>query len=482
MPCHNSAKPVSAVFRKAGQETVMEGAEGLRSYNYEAGWVLNEDAAPSSLEAKAPYIDNGTELISPERYYDPAFMQSEWEQLWTKTWLLAGRVSDIVEPGDFFRFDIGTESFIIVRASDGSIRAMFNVCQHRGTRLVTGDFGSVSKFRCLYHSWAWTIDGKIAEVTDRETFRSEVLSGSLDLPHLRCETWGGFVFICMSDDAPPLHDFLAVLPPHLAAYRIEDMVTVKDVEVEWPANWKTVVDAFIESYHVHAVHPEILPFYDDYHQQWDLYENGMSRMLMMFASVSPRHADQQSINPVLSAMLSEVGIDPVGFNGGAVAVRKAIQEAKLALPERLSASMDDFVPNQMTDDWAYFAFPNVTFNIHPEGTLVQRFRPHPSDPEKMIYDVTVLVHPIHDPSIQLPGYMGVDPGTDCSGATRPERRYLTPGDGGVGYVLEQDGVMIPYVQKGVHSRGFRGARLSEQEQRVRHFHCEIDSYLAGAKW
>jgi len=260
------------------------------------------------------------------------------------------------------------------------------------------------------------------------------------------------------------------------------MITVKDVEVVWPANWKTVVDAFLESYHVHAVHPEILPFYDDYHQQWDLYDHGMSRMLMMFAAVSPRHSDQESVNAVLASMLQEVGIDPATFGKSAADVREAIQQAKLALPDRLGKTAGDYTANQMTDDWAYFAFPNVTFNIHPEGVLVQRFRPHPSDPEKMIYDVTVLIHPITDPSIRIPGYMGVEEGTDLTGAVRPERRYLTHGDGGVGPVLEQDGVMVPIVQTGVHSRGFKGARLSEQEQRVRHFHAEIDRYLNGEKW
>lgn len=453
-----------------------------RHYDHEAGWVLNPNAAPGSLEAKAPYVDNGTAQITPERYYDPAYMRREWDGMWTKTWLIAGRISDIPEIGDYLKFDIGTESFIVVRTSNDTVRAFYNVCRHRGTQLVMSDFGSTAKFRCLYHSWAWTIDGKLAEITDRETFRPGALEGSLDLPEIRCDSWGGFVFLCMDEAAPPLVEFLEVLPEHLAAYQFDKMIVVKDVQVEWPVNWKIALDAFMESYHVHAVHPEILPFYDDYHQQWDLYGNGMSRMLMKFASVSPRHEDQRAVNPVLAAMLSEVGIDPATFRGGASGVREAIQQAKLAAPERLTTGVEGYSPSQMTDDWAYFAFPNVTFNIHPEGALIQRFRPHATDPEKMIYDVVVLVHPIHDPSVVLPGYMGVDPGTDLSGNIRPERGYLTRGDGGLGVVLEQDGVMVPYVQAGMRSRSFRGARLSEQEQRVRHFHAELDRYLDGGKW
>jgi len=452
----------------------------VKDYSYQTGWALNDRAAPDAYEAKAPYVDNGTGLLDPTRYYDPAFMRKEMDDLWPKAWLIAGRESDVPQVGDYFKFDVGSDSIIVVRSTKGNIRAFHNVCQHRGTRIVTNDFGNASKFRCMFHSWAWTIDGAISEVTDRETYRPEVLSGSLDLPQVRCATWGGWVFICMDDQTPSLETFLDVLPTHLAAYQFDKMVVVKDVEVVWPVNWKTALDAFLESYHVHAVHPEILPFYDDYFQQWDLYGHGMSRMLMMFAAVSPRHPDQETVNDVLGAMLREVGIDPAHFKGNAADVRKAIQHAKMAKKDRLSVSIDGYVPNQLTDDWAYHVFPNVTLNIHPEGALVQRFRPHPTDPEQFIYDVTVLVHPITDPSVRLPAYMGVPDGTDCSGATRPDRRYLTRGDGGLGHVLEQDSMLVPWVQRGVRSRGFKGARLSEQEQRVRHYHREIDRYLGIA--
>jgi phenylpropionate dioxygenase-like ring-hydroxylating dioxygenase large terminal subunit len=453
-----------------------------RTYDHRRGWLLNPDALPHSLEAKAPYVDNGVDPITPERYYDPAVKRAEWDRLWTNTWLIAGRASDASRPGDFFRFDVGAESIIVVRSNEDRIRAFYNVCQHRGTRLVTAEFGHAGAFRCPFHSWTWGVDGSLLHVTDRETFRPETLAGCLDLPEVRCEVWGGFVFVCMSASAPPLATFLEPLPEHLAAYRFEDMIVVKDVEVVWPVNWKTALDAFLESYHVHAVHPEILPFYDDYHQQWDLYGNGMSRMLMMFAAPSPRRPAQTVMNDILAGMLREVGIDPDNFPGGAAGARKAIQSAKLDNADRLTTSLEGFVPNQMTDDWAYHVFPNVTLNIHVEGALVQRFRPHPTDPEKLIYDVTVLVHPIRDPSVTLPAYMGVPERTDCTGATRPDRAHLTRGDGGLGYVLEQDGALAPKIQAGIRSRGFKGARLSEQEQRVRHYHVEIDRYLRGEKW
>lgn len=452
------------------------------TYDFRAGWRINPEAREGDLDRKAPYVDNGTDPVTPSRYYSRDFMRAESDKLWSKTWLIAGRTQQLTEVGEWFKFDVGTDSVIVVRTTEQRIEAFHNACQHRGNRLVRDDCGKSRAFRCAFHAWSWRINGELAHIPDRETYRPGVLDGNLDLSAVRCDVWGGFVFICMDEHAPPLLDYLDVLPEHLKAYQFERMVLVKDVEVQWPVNWKTALDAFLESQHVHVVHPEILPIYDDYYQQWDLYRNGMSRMLMRFGTASPRLPDQTSINPGLQMMLEEAGIDARQFDGDASAVRKAIQRAKQAAPQRFGYDVSGYLPDQMTDDWAYFVFPNVTLNIHPEGALVQRFRPHPTDPERVIYDVTVLVHPIHDPSVKLPAYMGVPDGTDLSGKTRPSRTYLTPGDGGLGPVLEQDGVTLPHVQRGLHSRGFKGARFSEQEQRLRHYHKEVDRYLTGQKW
>jgi carnitine monooxygenase subunit len=86
-------------------------------------------------------------------------------------------LSDIPTIGDYFTFDISTESIIIVRTGDGAedVRAFFNVCQHRGNRLVMSEFGHAENFTCMFHFWAWEIDGTLKNIQDRETFRPEVI-------------------------------------------------------------------------------------------------------------------------------------------------------------------------------------------------------------------------------------------------------------------------------------------------------------------
>jgi len=92
---------------------------------------------PHAFNERAPRIDNGTERPDPRRYYDRDFMREEWEKVFCKSWLLACSVSDVAEPGDFYKFDIGPESIIVVRGDDGEVHAHYNACPHRGSRLVT---------------------------------------------------------------------------------------------------------------------------------------------------------------------------------------------------------------------------------------------------------------------------------------------------------------------------------------------------------
>jgi phenylpropionate dioxygenase-like ring-hydroxylating dioxygenase large terminal subunit len=448
-----------------------------RSYNHNPG------AAADSAEAKAPYVDNGEEIFSADRYSSAEYAELEWERMWTRTWTLAGLVSDIPEIGDYFKYDLGRESFIVVRTGDRpeAIKAFYNVCHHRGNRLVMQDFGSVHSFKCFFHSWEWEVDGRLKHIPNPETYPPNLIADNPSLTEIRCELWDGFVFVNMDTHAQPLLEFLKPLPEHLAAYRFADMKIVKDLETPWPCNWKIGHDAFIEVQHVHAVHPEILGFINEHEVQWDLYQNGMSRQLLKFAEVSPKLDDRSTVNDGLKSLMREVELNPDTYTGTAEGVRTAIQHAKRAWAEQRDIDYSMFSDNQLTDDWNYGMFPNITLNAHPEGLLVQRFRPHPRDPQWMTYDLMVLIHPVDDPDYNVPAYMGVEEGTDLSGTTRPERRAIEYGAEGLGYVINQDASMMGHVQRGVQSRGYQGARYSHQEQQLRHWHKELERYLGGEK-
>ncbi|TDJ17766.1 MAG: Rieske (2Fe-2S) protein, partial [Gammaproteobacteria bacterium] len=161
------------------------------AYNFRDGWIVNPDAPADSLEAKVPYVDNGTARIDAERFYSREWVAREWERLWTRVWLIAGVVSDVQEPGDYFTFDLGRENILVTRTDSGDIKAFYNVCQHRGKRLISNELGSVPRFTCAFHSWQYALDGSLERITDEDTFRPEVICHRPGLREIRCETQAG---------------------------------------------------------------------------------------------------------------------------------------------------------------------------------------------------------------------------------------------------------------------------------------------------
>ncbi len=450
--------------------------------NIVENWQINPGAEADDLEAKQPWIDNGLEVVDPTRYYSHDFMRQEWERMWTRTWLIAGIESDIPEPGNYSVFRPGRESIIIVRQRDGTVKALYNVCPHRGNRLVQDDRGSVMQFTCSFHSWKFGLNGACRGITDPMTFNPKLIGDRPGLKELHCETYAGLVFVNMDDDPPPLRERLGLPEGYLEAYRLDQMRCVRHTVSEWAANWKTGVDAFYETYHLHAVHPQTQDLMDDLGVQVDLYPHGCSRMLVPIGIKTQRQADQDSMNPALQYMMAEASMDPAEFTGSARDVRRAIQQAKRKRSDRLGLGYERFTDGQLTDSWATGIFPNVQIGLHPEGAFLMRFMPHPTDPERFFYDTMTLIVPVDDPGYSVPGWMGLPEGTDTSGEVRPETVYTGIGEPpNLGEVLDQDSELLPVVQQGLRSRAFRGPLWSEQEQRLRHFHTELDRYLSGVK-
>lgn len=443
---------------------------GLHLWNVHTG-------TPHPFNDPGPEIDNGTGRPLPDRYHDRDFAKAEWERVFARNWLIACPVSDVREPGDFAKFDIGPESFIIVRGDDGAIRAHYNVCPHRGSRLILSDTGSVSAITCPFHSWQFDLEGQNIRVTDPETFRPEVLCHDLNLTSVRCEVAAGLVFISMDPDIKPLREALAPILSHLEMYDIDQMNVIQHRRSDWGSNWKGGVDAFAEIYHLHAVHPQTQCLMDD-RTQIDVWPGGFSRQFVPFAQPSPRFEDQESVNPGIQMMLRDAGIDPESFVGTAKETRAAIQAAKRKRAAEVGLDYDKFSDSQLSDSVVYSVFPNAQLGCHPEAIFLHRFLPHADDPNQFTYDTCILYKHVDAPGYSPPAWMGISPETDLTGDTRPDVVRTGLGEPpGLGEVLDQDSELLPIVQQGARSRGFRGPLWSEQEGRLRHFHAELDRQM-----
>ena len=452
------------------------------SANFKAAWPMNLNAPADSLEAKQPAVDNGLDVPSPERYYSAEYMKQEWQHLWPRVWLLAGVTPDVPEPGDYTVFEIGHEEFVVVRQEDGSLKAFYNVCPHRANRICLNERGSVERFTCAFHGWKFGCDGDLQSITDEMSYAPELIAHRPGLTEVRCDAIGGLIFINIDGKAPPLREWIGLPPGYIENYEIDKMHVVRHVRSEWLANWKAGVDAFYETYHLPHIHPQTQGVMEDF-SQYDLYPNGFSRMIVPIGVKSHRIADQETVDPYQQYMLKEAGIDPATFKGSARDVRVAIQQAKRERGKRFGlTNYDKLTDGQLTDSWATGYFPNVQIGMHPEGVFIMRFLPHPTDPERFFYDNITMFRYVADPGYTVPGWMGLPEGTDVTGNTRPNVEHVPAGvKPNLGEVLDQDVELVAAVQRGSKSAAFRGPLWSDQEQRLRHFHRELDRYINREK-
>lgn len=187
-------------------------------------------------------------------YWDEDTFRQEQDQIFSSMWLCVGREEDIAEPGDFFTWQQGRERILVLRDKQCQVNAFFNVCRHRGARLVQEASGcGLHRITCPYHAWTYASDGRLLSAPEMgEAFQRE------DFPLLPapCGTHGGFIFINLDQQAEPLARYLAELPD-LERYRTDQLRRGARVEYEIRANWKLVCENYNECYHCERVHPQL---------------------------------------------------------------------------------------------------------------------------------------------------------------------------------------------------------------------------------
>lgn len=415
-----------------------------------------------------PKPDLGFGPIPKTRYISRRYAELEHAHLWNRVWHLAGFESDLSNTGDYFTYEIGRESIVVVRQADGTCVAFHNVCMHRGNRLVEPGRGNARSFVCLFHGWRYAVDGALERALDSETFPQGCPKEDLGLRRVQCSSWGGFVWINFDLDAESLRDFLEIIPEHLDPYHFEEMSILDDVSIEIDCNWKTSMDAFHEAYHIYGTHPDTLDLNDDVNVPIDCYGRH-SRMLLKLAVASPRHPEHGRVTQrIRDQFLATAGIDGDAFTGGAHDVRPAIARAVREIQgPALGADFSELADAQLTDDFHYSVFPNVTFNIFGRSAWLFRHRPHPNDPDKMFFDFFNLLR------------------APAAAILRPEHQHHICSDelvlepvGGGGELLAQDTYNLPRIQRGMHSSGFSGLHLGDQEIRIRHFHGVLENYIS----
>ncbi len=253
------------------------------------GWVTSESYA---------YL--GSEDIDKTRYISADFQEEEFKRVWTRTWQWACREEQIPEVGDYMVYEIGTYSFIITRVTPTEVRAYYNACLHRGTKLrASSSEGTASEFKCTFHGWSWNIDGSNKTILCPWDF-PHADPKEFSLPEARVELLAGFVWINMDPDAPTLEEYIGpAAMAHIREWRLEDRYVVCHVGKRIPSNWKLNVEAFMEAYHVPDTHPQVSPTNADVNSQYDTYGEHVNRFISTLGVVSPTKTGQYTEQDVL---------------------------------------------------------------------------------------------------------------------------------------------------------------------------------------
>lgn len=439
---------------------------------------------PLTLDGRDPANLRG-DPITGDRYTSKEFAQREWDHMWTRIWHVAGRTAELPDPGDYIVHDFMHESVFCVRQEDGSIRAFYNACGHRGQRLVWNSASVGAGFQCPYHGWLWGKDGVLRAAQDPEDFPQGNPCGKLSLRELRCDTWGGFVWYTMDDKAPSLMDFLAPIPEIYRNYPMDTAVRVLWLKIDLNTNWKFATDNFSESYHTRTAHPQVPPWIDQDvdSSRHEMYPNGHGRTVQpMRPSLSDRLPD--GVPHPFDEILRQWDIDPEGYPDFETKTMQGWLDLKAAKKrlwkERGYAHYEHLNDEELTDSPHTVLFPNVTLSYLPDNLIFFRTEPHPDDPNKCTFDLWCMAYPVEGQAEVHSIMSGMKPLAEAEFDHRPF-------DNGAGIpelegqIVYQDMMLAEGQQRGMYSRGYRDAYLSAQETRVRFFHEVLNDYLEGRR-
>ena len=445
---------------------------------------LDHDARPVPPVLRYDINDNlGTAPLEVERFISREYHDREVTKMWRKVWQFVCRTDHIPEPGDHITYDIADDKFIIMRTETGEIKALSNVCLHRG-RALRQDGGRVNQLRCPFHGFTWNIDGTSKFVPCAWDF-PEIDPDNFSLPEAKVEVWNGFVFINMDLDAPPLSEFLGTMLNDWDRWNYDDRVVYSHFGGVIDCNWKIAGEAFIEGWHSLATHPQMMEWLGDENTQYDVIaEENWSRQIVPQGVPSPTIANHISEQEVLDSYYETrafytqgKGRDlSVGDDGtprvpeNSTARRELAAQMRKSLSEQFGTDNEHWTDSELLDGIQYFVFPNFYVFAGPRTNAVYRFRPLGNDPDKCIAEVFLLAQAPADGSHPAPA----------------KTRWLEPGEtfadikeiGLLGPVFDQDMANLPYIQQGLKSLKTPGIQLGRyQENRIRHYHQILDRWL-----
>ena len=285
----------------------------------------------------------------PQKYFvSEEIFAEEQKKIFAEEWLLVGHQSQIAKPGDYFVIEAAGESLIVIRDSKFEIRAFFNVCRHRGSRLKEDTCGNSSTIQCPYHAWTYGLDGRLVGAPHMDEVPGFNKS---DYPLHRVELgiWEGFIFVNLANKAMPLEKWFAPLKGKFSHWNMAILRPAKRITYDVRANWKLMFENYSECYHCPGVHPQL-----------------------------------QKVSPYDSA---ENDLRKGPFLGGFMKINPG---KSLTMTGNACAAFVGKIEN-LQQVFYYTIFPNMLLSLHPEYVMVHQL--WPQSPGRTLVICDWLFHP-----------------------------------------------------------------------------------------
>jgi phenylpropionate dioxygenase-like ring-hydroxylating dioxygenase large terminal subunit len=389
--------------------------------------------APETYASLRLPVEEATTLL-PEAYSDSEFFACEQEQVWQKSWVAIGYSSQVPDAGDILPVDLAGQPLIVVRDNDSRLRTFYNVCRHRGSRLID-EPTNCKTIRCPYHGWAYGLDGALlgtpyfnghaprplpperCGIDDGagSTFRKD----DYPLFEVATECWGGIVFVNLDPEPFSFADWLGDLPQRFARHPLGELRLVRRQSFEIEANWKLIAENFMEYYHLPFGHPELCNV-SEIDNHWRYQGPGMYTGMC----TSPLTDDGKTVS----------------FDG---------------LP-----AWKGLTYTESRSAYFVWLFPNIALWIFPHHLLTLLLSPKSATHTQERMDMLVLPEALQTP--------GCDANLD---------RIMSFWK----FVNEQDVFLVERVQKGLVSNPYRGGRMSFRfEEPLHRFQNIVADMMTGS--
>lgn len=415
--------------------------------------------------------DVGPTQVPTRWYTDPELHKAEVEKIWKRKWQMACRVDHVREIGDTYVYNVAELSFVIVRASKDEIKGYWNSCLHRGVPLRPCA-GRVDRLQCPFHGFTWGLDGKSLLIPHAEEF-PQIDQATFSLPEVKVSVWQGFVFINPDLNAGPLEEYVGKLDSELSLVPFTNRQLSMHVTKVFPANWKAVQEAFMESFHVLTTHPQFAVNMGERCTSFGA-DGNVSRGILTIGQTNDyvrSTPDEQQIYRAMQEFWDdETDLGEFALPEGVTAREAIIKRSRDLMRPIIGPKADEVSDMEACELFYYTVFPNFfPFGVFGQP-MMYRFLPYGSTPDKSLMEVWMLL-PLPD---------GVEPDEPVKPIWLDEDQEFSTVEalGSFGAFISQDSSNLGSIMTGLRNNQLGFVTFARKyESKIRHFYALYEKAL-----